>query len=290
MIFTLEPSSSRITATLPGTNSEKTYFCTLLVCSSPTCGCENVQIDFLPANIEDGALSPAVQFTVEIDLTKWRTNGQEYLLTGSEIETNVFKNMGEADYEFLMAQFLSKKLHCLKEVDFNTLVADFPKEDFEKNSPLVSYSRIIPHAKPFSVELNGQKYLIDDQYCVKPDCSCTEAHLTFFVLNQQQTELDTNWIKKLLNYTVDYKKRVWMNVAGESSAWSADDDRAKDALESAYPDIWRLAKTKHSQLKQIYVNSTMRQKQGKPSISSVKIGRNDACPCGSGKKYKKCCG
>ena len=22
----------------------------------------------------------------------------------------------------------------------------------------------------------------------------------------------------------------------------------------------------------------------------LKIGRNDACPCGSGKKYKKCCG
>ena len=24
--------------------------------------------------------------------------------------------------------------------------------------------------------------------------------------------------------------------------------------------------------------------------SSVKTGRNDPCPCGSGKKYKKCCG
>jgi len=24
-------------------------------------------------------------------------------------------------------------------------------------------------------------------------------------------------------------------------------------------------------------------------ITSVKIGRNDPCPCGSGKKYKKCC-
>jgi SEC-C motif-containing protein len=22
----------------------------------------------------------------------------------------------------------------------------------------------------------------------------------------------------------------------------------------------------------------------------VKVGRNDPCPCGSGKKYKKCCG
>jgi len=26
------------------------------------------------------------------------------------------------------------------------------------------------------------------------------------------------------------------------------------------------------------------------SSSSRKIGRNDPCPCGSGKKYKKCCG
>jgi preprotein translocase subunit SecA len=28
----------------------------------------------------------------------------------------------------------------------------------------------------------------------------------------------------------------------------------------------------------------------KPVISSKKAGRNDPCPCGSGKKYKKCCG
>ncbi|MFZ5354310.1 MAG: preprotein translocase subunit SecA [Bacillota bacterium] len=28
----------------------------------------------------------------------------------------------------------------------------------------------------------------------------------------------------------------------------------------------------------------------KPVVKEDKIGRNDACPCGSGKKYKKCCG
>ncbi len=27
-----------------------------------------------------------------------------------------------------------------------------------------------------------------------------------------------------------------------------------------------------------------------PKRSASKIGRNDFCPCGSGKKYKKCCG
>jgi uncharacterized protein len=33
--------------------------------------------------------------------------------------------------------------------------------------------------------------------------------------------------------------------------------------------------------------------QGDPwpsSVSTKKVGRNDPCPCGSGKKYKKCCG
>lgn len=28
----------------------------------------------------------------------------------------------------------------------------------------------------------------------------------------------------------------------------------------------------------------------KPLVSDKKVGRNDPCPCGSGKKYKKCCG
>ncbi|MBI5560730.1 MAG: SEC-C domain-containing protein, partial [Deltaproteobacteria bacterium] len=27
-----------------------------------------------------------------------------------------------------------------------------------------------------------------------------------------------------------------------------------------------------------------------PVKSAVRAGRNDPCPCGSGKKYKKCCG
>jgi uncharacterized protein YecA (UPF0149 family) len=30
--------------------------------------------------------------------------------------------------------------------------------------------------------------------------------------------------------------------------------------------------------------------QALPVQQPAKIGRNDPCPCGSGKKYKKCCG
>lgn len=32
------------------------------------------------------------------------------------------------------------------------------------------------------------------------------------------------------------------------------------------------------------------EESNKPKIDTANIGRNDPCPCGSGKKYKKCCG
>ena len=31
-------------------------------------------------------------------------------------------------------------------------------------------------------------------------------------------------------------------------------------------------------------------KKSKTVVNEAKVGRNDPCPCGSGKKYKKCCG
>lgn len=34
----------------------------------------------------------------------------------------------------------------------------------------------------------------------------------------------------------------------------------------------------------------LEQKKSGTVVKGAKIGRNDPCPCGSGKKYKKCCG
>ena len=34
----------------------------------------------------------------------------------------------------------------------------------------------------------------------------------------------------------------------------------------------------------------LEQKRSRTVVKAEKIGRNDLCPCGSGKKYKKCCG
>ena len=44
--------------------------------------------------------------------------------------------------------------------------------------------------------------------------------------------------------------------------------------------------------KQVANNTVTNDSKGtkKTQKKSIKVGRNDLCPCGSGKKYKNCCG
>ena len=39
----------------------------------------------------------------------------------------------------------------------------------------------------------------------------------------------------------------------------------------------------------VALNHRMKNIKKFPTIGKPKIGRNELCPCGSGKKYKKCC-
>jgi preprotein translocase subunit SecA len=77
-------------------------------------------------------------------------------------------------------------------------------------------------------------------------------------------------------------------------------DMFDDMIESIKADTIRLLLT--VQLKQ--QEAPKREQVAKPTEASIggersvkkqpvkkqKVGRNDPCPCGSGKKYKKCCG
>ena len=47
---------------------------------------------------------------------------------------------------------------------------------------------------------------------------------------------------------------------------------------------------KREQVAQPITASHGDEEKKKPVKSGEKIGRNDPCPCGSGKIYKKCCG
>lgn len=71
-------------------------------------------------------------------------------------------------------------------------------------------------------------------------------------------------------------------------ALEQEDVRDKDSVLmraiELYQDLGRIEKVKEL----TKIRNSM--KQVNTMIKAHKIGRNDPCPCGSGKKYKKCCG
>lgn len=64
-------------------------------------------------------------------------------------------------------------------------------------------------------------------------------------------------------------------------------------LQNIDPEMWDLAKQYINEYeKNEYYKQRKLQRFSSYEFPFVpkKIGRNDPCPCGSGKKYKKCCG
>ncbi|MHC4517160.1 MAG: SEC-C metal-binding domain-containing protein, partial [Planctomycetota bacterium] len=63
--------------------------------------------------------------------------------------------------------------------------------------------------------------------------------------------------------------------------------------------VWNVSRTSHDEVGQFAMAERQRAAaqapQGEQKVKQIrleqpKVGRNDPCPCGSGKKYKKCCG
>ena len=72
-------------------------------------------------------------------------------------------------------------------------------------------------------------------------------------------------------------------------AASTDQRRAaQNAVEDFTRNIQRKKEKEMAELQFVGGSGTATEK--KQAISAKKAGRNDPCPCGSGKKYKKCCG
>jgi preprotein translocase subunit SecA len=72
------------------------------------------------------------------------------------------------------------------------------------------------------------------------------------------------------------------------AAVSADQRRA---AQSSIEDLTRsIERKKDRELAAMQFVGGDASTSQQPIIKGKKVGRNDPCPCGSGKKYKKCCG
>lgn len=83
----------------------------------------------------------------------------------------------------------------------------------------------------------------------------------------EETESDTE-----VDFKIDFEK-LYFNML----------DAKADYLYELPQWAGIFSKEKRKEIQRDYRDSKM-------VVNTEKIGRNDTCPCGSGKKYKKCCG
>jgi len=83
-----------------------------------------------------------------------------------------------------------------------------------------------------------------------------------------------------------FKLRVRPETIDSKDVWNADNFVYQDS-QNTMPEI-PAPQMKRDEA--MTTNSGQAEQRPAPIRTGVKVGRNQPCPCGSGKKYKQCCG
>jgi hypothetical protein len=153
----------------------------------------------------------------------------------------------------------------------------------------VSFAEVFTNLEQISIsDDNNKVILIDDQYCMNPKCLCNETYLSFIEVDKEDRSG-----KEIFTLKFDLKKGKY-----ETEFKACTDDYMGEIIKlfkSKQKTIHQVLKQRYKDMKiagkHIYdeENIGLNANLEMPALS-VKVGRNDKCPCGSGKKYKKCCG
>ncbi|WP_220275170.1 SEC-C metal-binding domain-containing protein [Emticicia sp. BO119] len=245
-------------------------------CMELTCTCGNI---YFAADEHLYALDVVNNQVLKYTESEAIDSGNDTYLKSLENE------ISDEQWGELNAFFKDLKGMASEVADADKIEAHF--ENYKKvlqESQMVSYFEVLPWSFDFNVEIEGKKYWISDFYCVKPSCSCTSVLLLFSFSYEEDPSLEL-WY--------DYRTH-------EVSMGQLDDKKmpvTKIIREIRYTQAEKFRQTlssRHKRMTVFFSNFLKRNKispsLNSPVIASDTIGRNDLCPCGSGKKYKKCCG
>jgi len=231
----------------------------------------NVEVD-LPANVyQPGKISP---------------NSQKAELPSKIIQTEIHSLKSDQkrldEYRFDVRDVLGGVL-----VPYTAIVSD--KGSITRGGKEVSFRML--H--------KGHEYLIEDLYCSNPDCNCKEVHLQFLKVVPELS--GKAGIIDCFMAEMSFKEgRIKIYELFKSNKQDAEE--LMKVWKAQHPDIVNLLQDRYRKIKEIgelslkdkglykIPDSVSKPVISKPVIRERKIGRNEPCPCGSGKKYKKCCG
>lgn len=261
---------------------EKYYVLMSILCQNPMCRCENIL--FRISDKEDFGIS-TFQYTFYLNIRE-----KKLVKHGKTGEDQITKNFVKSftsdlkneEWNDILTYFRSSKAQVLENItNMNDLEYDFSSLEYgiESDGTMVIYRDLIPYSEEYIFDFNNKRYLLVDYYCLKSICKCQDVFFVVCEVIDNKAKEKSGYSDVLYNYT----KGTWEH---ESSI-----DGIMKELKNRYPNINSSVQKRHKLLRTLYKNY---RKENVPHTlllnQHTKIGRNDPCICGSGKKYKKCCG
>jgi hypothetical protein len=185
--------------------------------------------------------------------------------------------------------FYTYKHRYTEEAKSDTIDPGFNFDEVETHKKRQVYNNILPFADRFDMKVDGVDHILFDHHCVRMGCTCTECYIEIVPITP-----DGKVGEPAATVLLDHAKREWQsppkdNTPCDRTAW-------RQRVENEFPNFYAQIEYRQARLQAIYANCLNRQlKQQAATLQKEemallkKFGRNDLCPCGSGKKYKKCC-
>ena len=279
MIFTHEPGTQRLVARVPRDGEADVYSCATGACPNPACRCRTMIVTMRPGSPDGATRTVGIDLdTVAIDDLFRRRSSPEEMAFAEQ----VVAAMDAADFEVLGTLHAMLKNRICEEAKPSEVSAKFDFDAIEQSGTLQAYNDVLPFGDTFRVDVGGVEYLVLDQYCVRPGCRCTDAHLNLFPITAGGGTVDS-----IGTVQVDYHAASWEPGDGKFPCDSGDFQRI---MESTNSGLYKTLRARHKKMHAIYAHNRKRELSAlKTVLGAGPAGRNDPCPCGSGKKYKKCC-
>lgn len=246
-------------------------------CMDMTCPCGNIYFADDAENVY--ALDVATNHILKYTETETIDSSKDSYLKSLESEITD-EQWGELNVFFRDLKGMASEM-----ADTDKIEANFVNyKKVLQDSQMISYYEILPWSYDLNVEIDSTTYWISDFYCVKPQCQCTSVLLLISLSYDEQPNLE-----------------LWYDYGKQEVSMGQLDDKAlpvtKIIREIKYAQAPRFIKTfsnRHNRMTRFFDDFLKRNKiaptLSSPIITGDAIGRNDLCGCGSGKKYKKCCG
>ena len=265
--------------------SDTNYFIDMTVCLDPTCDCGGSSIHILK---EENIGTLDVEYSLPNNVYKERMNSQFHEnfyskeANGGHIQGLFANGLTKEDWADLKGLYYNRKFKQLEQINLDDITLEFDKEHHEDLSLMFPYIDAFP-CSLFRVTLNGQKYEVLDLYCKNPTCFCTDVTLNTYEIHAND-EGKTR-AEHIGDYDYNYKTKQVNNVEGNRTIVTS----VIRHIFNVYDDIEKLFIRRNKIVKQLYTKSMQIYHEENQARTTVKISRNQPCPCGSGKKYKRCC-